>query len=48
MQEKIYQKGTFILESDKMCEELIFIVNGMVEVLLKDANGDFHCIEELY
>lgn len=45
MQEKIYQRGNFILEAGKRCEELIFVANGRVEIQVRDKYGDYHTLE---
>ena len=48
MQEKIYQRGNFIVEAGKTCDELMFVVNGSVEIQVQDRYADYHVVEKLY
>lgn len=47
MQEKIYQRGNYILEVGNRCEELMFVVNGIVEIQVQDRYLDYHVVEKL-
>ena len=40
MQEKVYQKGNYIVDIGQVCTELIFIANGKVEIIVEDECGD--------
>ena len=40
MQEKVYQKGNYIVDIWQVCTELIFIANGKVEIIVEDECGD--------
>lgn len=39
MQEKIYQKDSIIIEAGTIQNEMIFIVNGVVEIYVMDKYG---------
>jgi len=40
MHDKIYQKDSFIFEAGKKCQELTFIVNGKVDIIVEDKFGE--------
>lgn len=42
-----YQEGTVILRRGHVCDKLMFIVNGIAELGVDDAFGEYHVFEDL-
>lgn len=47
MHEKTYNKDTYIYEAGKPCDDIIFIVNGQIDIQVKNISGDKKLLESL-
>ena len=47
MEERVFQPGTDIISTGEKCSEIIFMVNGLVELLVFDLDGESYILDEM-